>query len=50
MANNEVVEPVLNQKEDPVIVDPAENLNDLNEQEDQEQEVELRMKMCLKIV
>ena len=38
MANNEVVEPVLNQEEDPVIVDPAENEND--EQEDQEQEIE----------
>ena len=38
MANNEVVEPVLNQEEDPVTVNPAENEND--EQEDQEQEIE----------
>ena len=38
MANNEVVQPVLDQEEDPVVVDPAENEND--EQEDQEQEIE----------
>ena len=40
MANNEVVEPVLDQEEDLVLVDPAENENNLIEQEDQEQEVE----------
>ena len=40
MAKKEVVETVLDQGEDPVLVDPAENENDLIEQEDQEQEVE----------
>ena len=40
MANNEVVEPVLDQEVDPVLLDPAENENHLIEQEDQEQEVE----------